>query len=125
LEAILELTETVGEVQGNPCPAVMWAWVMRRPRIKRAVRIKEAYIMKELTSAVRRLTGLDGQGHAVRSAVNHMVVSETKLAEKDGRAPDYFSRVMIDEVNNDAPPSLSMSLLTATFPVSFPATRSS
>ena len=94
LRSVLNLTETVGEVQGNPWPALTWAWIMRRPRVKRAVAVKEAYINKALTEAVRRVR----DGEKPRSAVDYMVTNETKLADKDGRTPDYFSRVMVDEV---------------------------
>ncbi|KAK3985848.1 Trichodiene oxygenase [Cladorrhinum sp. PSN332] len=97
LNSILALTVTVGELHGNPWPALAWAYIMRKPRIKRAVAIKEDYIAKQLSSAVKRLTGPDSEGQHVSSAVDHMILSEKKLARKDGRAPDYFSRVMKDE----------------------------
>ena len=98
LQAMLDLTETVGEVQGNPLPSLTWAYVMRKPRIKRATKIKEDYIMKELKDAVARLEGSEGE--VVRSAVDHMLVRQKSLAEKHGRMPDYFSRIMIDEVGS-------------------------
>ncbi|KAK4223162.1 Trichodiene oxygenase [Podospora fimiseda] len=98
LGAILELTGTVNGMHGNPWPALAWAYVMRKPRIKRAVATKEAYISTQLSGAVRRLTGPNSEKQRVSSALDHMIVSETKLAGKDGRAPDYFSRAMVDEI---------------------------
>ena len=98
LQAMLDLTETVGEVQGNPLPSLTWAYVMRKPRIKRATKIKEDFIMSELKSAVARLEGSEGE--VVRSAVDHMLVRQKGLAEKDGQEPAYFSRIMIDEVGS-------------------------
>ncbi|KAI0485716.1 cytochrome P450 monooxygenase [Xylaria cf. heliscus] len=96
LEATRELTKTVGEVQGNPLPALTWALVTRRPRIKRAIRIKEDYIMEQLKSGVRRLE--ETSGRSIKSAVDQMVVRESDLSQRDKRAPNYFSRVMVDEV---------------------------
>ena len=97
LQATLDVTATVEEVQGSPLPGLKWAYVMRKPRIKRATKIKEDYIMKELKDAVARLEG--SKGNVVRSAVDHMIGREKGLAEKYERKPDYFSRIMIDEVS--------------------------
>ncbi|KAI0862939.1 cytochrome P450 [Xylaria cubensis] len=96
LSATLELVATVQDVQGSPLPDLHWAYVNRKPRVRRATKIKETYIMTEIQDALSRLT--DSEEGYVKSAVDHMVFRETKLAEKDGRAPDYFSRVMMDEI---------------------------
>lgn len=96
IQATLDLTETVGQVQGNPLPALTWAYVNRKPRIKKATKIKEDYTMKELSDAVKRLEDTAEVG--VKSAVDHLVLGEKELADKDNRAPAYFSRVMKDEV---------------------------
>lgn len=96
IQATLDLTETVGQVQGNPLPALTWAYVNRKPKIRKATKIKEDYIMKELSDAVKRL---EETGEVVvKSAVDHLVLREKELADKDNRAPAYFSRVMKDEV---------------------------
>lgn len=94
LAAVIELTETVMELHGNPLPALTWAYVMRKPRVARANRIKESFIRGELKAAVASMS----EGHTALSAVEHMVERERALAEKAGRAPDYLSRVMVDEV---------------------------
>ncbi|KAI0391300.1 cytochrome P450 [Xylariaceae sp. FL0594] len=96
LSATLELVATVQDVQGSPLPDLHWAYVNRKPRIRRATKIKETYIKAEIQDALSRLT--DSEEGYVKSAVDHMVFRETKLAEKDGRTPDYFSRVMMDEI---------------------------
>ncbi|PYI09627.1 cytochrome P450 monooxygenase, partial [Aspergillus sclerotiicarbonarius CBS 121057] len=95
LQATLDLTETVGQVQGNPVPSLTWAYMVRKPKIKRAIEIKEDYIRQELVKGVERLQ--QGGEMVVNSAVDQMIVRERSLAEKDGRQPDYFSRVIIDE----------------------------
>ncbi|GAW19653.1 hypothetical protein ANO14919_091420 [Xylariales sp. No.14919] len=94
--AIRELTEIIGKVQGNPAPALTWAIVTRIPRISRAIKVKEDCIQKELRKSVRRLE--ETSGEVVKSAVDQMIVRESISAEKDGRAPEFYSGVMSDEI---------------------------
>ncbi|KAJ8109698.1 hypothetical protein ONZ43_g6062 [Nemania bipapillata] len=96
LSATLELVETVQEVQGSPLPDLKWAYVNSKPRVRRATKLKEDCIVSELENAVGRLGGKEEE--FVKSAVDHMVFREKTLASKDGRVPDFFSRVMIDEI---------------------------
>ncbi|KAI8626380.1 cytochrome P450 [Xylariaceae sp. FL1651] len=96
LRATLELVETVQEVQGSPLPDLKWAYVNSKPQVRRATKIKEGYITSELKDALGRLRGTEEE--FVKSAVDHMVFREKVLAEKDGRSPNYFSRVMMDEI---------------------------
>ncbi|KUI64500.1 Trichodiene oxygenase [Cytospora mali] len=95
LQATLDLTETVGKVQGNPAPSLMWRYITNTPKVKKAIKIKEDYIMKELRAGVERLQ--QAPSGKLQSAIDQMIVREMSLAEKDGRSPDFFSRVMIDE----------------------------
>lgn len=97
LNASLELVAAVEDVQGSPFPDLKWWWVNNKPRIRRATQIKEKYIRDEVADAVRRLKSSAGE-EFVKSAVDHMVFRESKLAEKEARKPDFFSRVMMDEV---------------------------
>ncbi|KAI0441397.1 cytochrome P450 monooxygenase [Xylaria telfairii] len=95
LRAIRDLTETVGEVQGNPFPGLTWAYITRKSKIRRAIRLKEDCIAMELRKGLERFEQTAGK--VVKSAIDQMIIREHQLAIKDGRAPDYFSRVMIDE----------------------------
>ncbi|KAF2993293.1 hypothetical protein E8E14_000796 [Neopestalotiopsis sp. 37M] len=99
LAAIIRLTETVMELHGNPLPTLTWAYVMRKPDVSRANKIKEDYLLGQLRAAVARMShSHDDDAVAASSAVEHMVSRERALAEKDDRKPDYYSRVMIDEL---------------------------
>lgn len=98
LQATLDLTKTVGEVQWSPVPNLMWAYVMRKSWVKKAVKKRDDSIHETLKDAFERMER--GEGGVLRSAVDHMTVKEKSLAEKDGRNPDYFSRVMKDEVGS-------------------------
>lgn len=98
LQSILDLTHTIGEVQGNPSPRLTWAYVMRKPKIKEAAKSKDDCLKRELQDAVKRFESGNAQDVKLRSAVDRMVLNERDLAEKGGRPPEYFSGVMIDEV---------------------------
>ncbi|KAI0202672.1 cytochrome P450 monooxygenase [Astrocystis sublimbata] len=97
LQAILDLRETVGDLQGNPLPRLTWAYVMRKPHIRRAWKVKEECFCSELRSAVDHMYS-DSSESGVRSAVDHMVRREKELAEKQQRAPEYQSRILLDEI---------------------------
>ncbi|KAH0044361.1 cytochrome P450, partial [Aureobasidium melanogenum] len=96
IRATLELVATVEQVQGSPVPNLKWAYVNSLPRIRRATNIKEKYIKHELADAIQRLATSNSEH--VKSAVDHMVFRERMLAEKDGRRPEFYSRVMMDEI---------------------------
>lgn len=98
LQSILDLTHTIGDVQGNPSPRLTWAYVMRKPKVKKAVKSKDDCLKRELQDAVKRFQSGNAEDVSLRSAVDQMILVERDLAEKDGRSPDYFSGVMIDEV---------------------------
>lgn len=98
LQATLDMTATMGELRYSWMPRLKWPFVRRRQRVKNAINVKEEYIRRELAKAVDEL---QQSGETVaRSAVDYMVEYERDLAQKEGRSPDYFSRVMIDEVLN-------------------------
>lgn len=98
LKAVLDVTATVQEVQGNPVPDLKWWWVLRQPRIKQAMKLKEDCIHQGIQDGIYRMNL--PKGADMKSALDHMVQKEKSLAEKEGRGPDYFSRVMVDEVSN-------------------------
>lgn len=106
VDATLALTESLETVQGTPSMKLAWRLLQLRPRHRRAMGIKDACYLKELKRAAGHMNqqGQDGAGDAtrasrVRSAVDHMIQRERQLAQKDGRAPEYFSSVMMVEVS--------------------------
>lgn len=97
VRATITLSHTTMEVRGSPMVNLHWTYVMRKPRIKKATKIKESYLTKEITGAIARLEEYGGK--KVTSAVDHMVLRERVLSKKEGRRPNYFSRIMMDEVS--------------------------
>ncbi|KAL5042262.1 hypothetical protein BDW71DRAFT_217112 [Aspergillus fruticulosus] len=96
LEATLEITKTMGELKGSLLPRVKWEIVRRSKSLRDAMIVMEENVQRELTKAVTKMHGK--RKAVVMSAVEHMVAHERDLADKEGRKPDYFSRVMVDEI---------------------------
>ncbi|KAI9696852.1 MAG: hypothetical protein M1820_008006 [Bogoriella megaspora] len=106
VDATLSLAEAVETVQGTPFMQLTWKLLKLTPHHRRAQKIKDSYLLGELKRAVDHMILSDGQGQdgvgdsttRVRSAVDYMVQREKKLAEKDGREPEYFSSAMMTEI---------------------------
>ncbi|KAH6645266.1 cytochrome P450 [Truncatella angustata] len=95
VSSTFDLAHALEEINGKPLGKLRWNWIVgRKPRTKRALKRRDDYIYGELKKAVQRMEDRDT---SVRSAVDHMMQRETKLAEKDGRAPEYLSPAMADE----------------------------
>lgn len=105
IDATLSLTESLETIQGTPSMSLTWKLLQMTPKYRRAMKIKDACHLQELERAVGHMDqqGQDGAGKAnsrIRSAVDHMIQREKKIAEKDGRAPEYFTKVMMVEVSD-------------------------
>lgn len=99
IKAVVTITSTFAEVTSSPIASVKWPVLMRMPKLVKAKEIRDGAIRKEIRAAVER-TQTHPDASAVRSAVEHMVRRETTLAEKEGRAPDFFSTIIFDEVSS-------------------------
>jgi hypothetical protein len=109
IDAVLVTSETLDEINGRPMPQLIWKYVTsRKPRVRDALKLRDQFIRQELANAVERMNSPDAD---VRSAVDHMIQRETKLAEKDGRQPEYMSPVMADEVSSVSAPKRRVSRL--------------
>ncbi|OJJ03892.1 hypothetical protein ASPVEDRAFT_43380 [Aspergillus versicolor CBS 583.65] len=95
-QASLEITRTMGELRGSLMPRVKWEIVRRRARLKWARKVMKNTVNCEIAKAVDRLH--HNRETTPESAVEHMVAHERDLAKKEGRRPDYFSPVMVDEI---------------------------
>lgn len=98
IKAVVTVTSTFADVQTSPMAHLKWPVLKRSPKFKRAKKIRDESIRKEIQAAVER-TQTHPDPSTVRSAVDHMVRRETTLAEKEGRAADFFSTTMFDEVS--------------------------
>ncbi|KAK7711053.1 hypothetical protein SLS63_012755 [Diaporthe eres] len=98
IRATLDVPGAIEHIQGSPMPKGKWWLVKRRPEFRKAFSVKKAYVQEEIAKSLRRLGENGNEEKRALSAVDLMVLREKKLAENEGRQPEYFSPTMIDEV---------------------------
>ena len=100
LESMTQLVKSMEAVQSSAWPRLSWMFIRPTASFKRYERIKNACIRREVKKAVDRLkqNAASEPRTWARSAVDHIVGQEHKLADKGGRAPDYYSPMLLDEV---------------------------
>ncbi|OLN86849.1 Cytochrome P450 1A1-like protein 1 [Colletotrichum chlorophyti] len=98
ITATLEVSNCIGQLQGSPIPRLKWKFVERQPAIAKALRVKQEFVHEEIRKAIDRLREIGDEESKLLSAVELIVLREKKLAENEGRQPDYFSMTMRDEV---------------------------
>lgn len=100
ITATLDVANSIGYLQGSPMPRLKWWFVKRMPAIRRALEMKKMLVREEILKALKRLEEVGHEESRALSAVELIVLREKKLAGNEGRAPDFFSMTMIDEVSN-------------------------
>ncbi|KAH9884564.1 cytochrome P450 [Xylariomycetidae sp. FL2044] len=92
--SILVLSNSVTDTQLSPAP-VLTSWVLRKfPFMKRAIAIKDKYLQDKIDDCVELIK----KGDTVpRSALHSVLLREKEVAEKEGRQPQYYKRVIQDE----------------------------
>lgn len=101
IKATLDLSASVEELQSSMAPRWRFKlWTSKKPWVRRALATKNAFVRGQLQAAVRKMQSYrdDGSESFVQSAVDYMVQQAQKMAEKEGKEPDFLSGVMIDEV---------------------------
>jgi hypothetical protein len=98
--AVLDLTESIEEVGKSPYPKVVGFLQRYRPTGRKNLALKDEFITKEIVKAEKRMQDNEGKETNITNAVDHMLRRENMGAEKLQRAPQYFSRTMINEVSH-------------------------
>lgn len=98
IKSAVTITSTFADVQTSPIAYLKWPVLMKMPKLVKAKKIRDDSIRREIQAAVEK-TRAHADPSTVRSAVDHMVRRERTLADKEGRAPDFFSTTMFDEVS--------------------------
>lgn len=98
IRATLGVANSLEYLQGSPIPRLKWWFVERLPSLRRVFHVKRTYVREEIYKALNRLQEVGDEESKVLSAVELVVLREKKLAESEGRAPDFFSEIMVDEV---------------------------
>lgn len=101
VDSMIRLVDEVGKVQSNPWPWLKWKFVANSPSFRRRQRTKDACIRREIEKAIeRRIHKAATIGDSwIRNTVEHVINREESLAKNDGRKPDFFSPMILDEVD--------------------------
>ncbi|KAJ8122496.1 hypothetical protein ONZ43_g1324 [Nemania bipapillata] len=105
LKSMLELLETLEEVKTAPSVALKWWFVKKTSAYQYRTRMKDECIRGEIKRAVAARTK-HGQASSeesespswMRCAVAIIVDREARNARREGRAPDFFSTVIMEEI---------------------------
>ncbi|KAK5706190.1 hypothetical protein LTR97_001177 [Elasticomyces elasticus] len=68
------------------------------PKLRKAVQIRDAFITERLQAAWKKFNDAEASEDDVKSACDLIVAKEVFLAKKHGRAPEYDSPVVRDEL---------------------------
>lgn len=101
-DSIIKLVEEVERVQSSPSPWLKWKLVAIRLSFKRRQSTKDACIRREIEKAVERRihkTSVSDESW-IKNTVELVVNREENLARKDGREPDFFSPMILDEISS-------------------------
>ncbi|KAJ8131111.1 hypothetical protein O1611_g2515 [Lasiodiplodia mahajangana] len=105
LKSMLELLETLEEVKTAPSVALKWWFVKKTPAYRYRTQMKDECIRTEIKKAVdaRNRHGHDSiqadeNPSWMRCAVAIIVDREARNARREGRAPDFFSTVVMEEI---------------------------
>lgn len=104
IESMVFMTRAVERVKTSPFKRLKWWFVMREPEMKRAMAIKDGVVYEQLKKAEEARSsylqpdGEDADNGWIRSAVDHVVDREARMAEKEGRQPDFYSEAITAEV---------------------------
>ncbi|KAG8166735.1 hypothetical protein KVR01_002424 [Diaporthe batatas] len=97
VEAFRELALVYEEVLASMWPRLQWFFILRRPRVRHAVSVKESVFHREIEEGIQRLDGGKNESR-VKSAMDHMLLREATIALKEGRRPDFHRRTIYDEL---------------------------
>lgn len=81
-------------------PMVKLAWMLfgNTSEFRKLFKMKDAVIQEEIRKAVVGQRMHKDDDNRLKHAIDLIVSRETRLADKDGRQPDYYSRTLVDEV---------------------------
>lgn len=105
LKSMLELLETLEEVKTAPSVALKWWFAKKTSAYQYRTQMKDECIRGEIVKAVeaRKKQSEDDSEESentssMRCAVAIIVDREARNAKREGRAPDFFSTVIMEEI---------------------------
>ncbi|KID78660.1 Cytochrome P450 monooxygenase TRI13 [Metarhizium brunneum] len=97
LESILDIPEMVAIAQKSFFPTLSQRLALLSPKHARAHWNRRRLIRKQTEQALRRISSL-GDQYTPKSALDHLLHREMMASSRAGRAPDFFSPAIRDEV---------------------------
>ncbi|KAF2828307.1 cytochrome P450 [Ophiobolus disseminans] len=97
-DAVLKLTDSLEHVGKSPFPRTLGFAMRYFPSISKHVKVKDRAVSEEIAKAEKRMAENKGDTNKMTNAVDHMLRREQIGAEKQHRAPDYQSKVMVAEL---------------------------
>ncbi|TEA18485.1 Cytochrome P450 monooxygenase TRI13 [Colletotrichum sidae] len=88
------ITESIGVAVKSSFPKVRHWFLRREPHLKDALAHKDEMTHRELAEAARRLE----EGVKPKCAMDQILLREQSIASKEGRAPNYYSDTIKDEL---------------------------
>ncbi|KIW12723.1 hypothetical protein PV08_10001 [Exophiala spinifera] len=100
VHSILKLVEKVGTVQSSPSPWLKWKLIANSLSFRRCQSTKDACIRREIEKAMeRRIHKPSSTDDSwIKNTVELVINREENLARNDGREPDFFSPMILDEL---------------------------
>ncbi len=93
-DAMYTTVEAIVYVTSSLWPALAKRWVLHSPHFSHARNVRRKVIKAQVTKALGRV---EATGEA-KTSVELMLMREKKAADKQGRKPDYYNQVLMDEV---------------------------
>lgn len=98
VQSFFNIMHSVEACIKSPVP-VLSHWLLRQtPALKRSFKVKNELIRREIDKAVNRAMGKSEADKEIKCAVDDVVRREKLMAEKENRAPEFYTRGMSDEV---------------------------
>lgn len=98
-EAILRLTDSYENLVKSPFPRLQGFFMRHTPHVSKMLKLKDNVIKSQISKAEKRLARSLNNGDKISNAVDHMLRRESIAAERQKRAPNYHSKIMISEVS--------------------------
>tara|TARA_R110002003_G_scaffold121_24_gene10868 strand:- start:443 stop:1597 length:1155 start_codon:yes stop_codon:yes gene_type:complete len=124
-EAILRLTDSIEHCAKSPFPRLTGFALRYFPSMRRHAKAKDQAIAEQISKAEARIKQEKGDSGKVTNALDLMLRREKMIAQKQGRAPNYYSKAMRAEVRPfllHSHPTTSANVLPSSSASSSPAT---
>lgn len=94
ISALYETVDAIDKVTKSMSPKFTTWWLRQTPRYRNVTAVKRRVVQEQVQDALARFRAT-GQ---TKTAIEYMLMRETKSAEKQGRKPDYENTTMVEEV---------------------------